>query len=49
MGGSEIMVALRNAAVICINPALLRKLYKYIQRISFSDFSARSRVLESIS
>ena len=35
MGGSEIMAALRNAAIISINPALLRKWYKYIQRISF--------------
>ena len=38
MGGSEI-----------INPALLRKWYKYIQRISFGGFSTRSQVLDSIS
>ena len=52
MGRSEIMQimdALRNAPMICINPALLWKWYEYIQRISFGDFSAHSRVLDSIS
>ena len=32
------MSALRNVAIIRINPTLLRKWYKYIQRISFCGF-----------
>ena len=49
MDGSEIMAMFRDAAMICINLALPRKRYKYIQRISFGDFSAHSQVLDSIS
>ena len=36
------------AAMICINPALLRKWYKYVQRVSFSGSPTRSPVLDSI-
>ena len=49
MGGSEIMAALRNVAIININPALLWKRYKYVQHISLRGFSAHPPVLASIS
>ena len=49
MGGSEIKAALCKVAMISINLALLLRRYKYIQRISFGFFSARSQVLDSIS